>query len=286
MTKGILYISPKTAKLTRNTDFFSKMDPYVVLTCGDLEKKTRTHNSGGKNPQWDDTLKFKVNGQNMISISVYDEDLAKDDHVGSAVYNIDHIIANKSAKEWIDITHKNKKAGQIYIDFEFITEDDNYGIPPGYAPSAPSYGGGSSYSYPASQQSQPFSGYQPSTTPPAPIYVAPSYGGGQSYSQSPSYAPSGPSYAPSGPSYAPSAPGYGPSVPTAGPWYSTGAPTTHYMQSQPVPAAPYSPSAPSYPPQNQQPPPNYQNTGVYPTNQSYQTTGYPVQSPPVSQLPF
>lgn len=73
MSKGILLISPKTAKLTRNTDFFSKMDPYVVVTVGDLTKKTKTHNYGGKNPKWDQTLKFKLTGQNFFTISVYDK---------------------------------------------------------------------------------------------------------------------------------------------------------------------------------------------------------------------
>ena len=49
---GTLIISPTKAELKRDTDFFTKMDPYVVVTLGHAKKKTEVHNHGGKKPVW------------------------------------------------------------------------------------------------------------------------------------------------------------------------------------------------------------------------------------------
>jgi hypothetical protein len=142
-----------------------------------LTKKTKTHNSGGKTPSWNETLKFKVNGQNFISITVYDEDLTKNDHVGSCIYSLENLFYNKKDKDWIDIFHKNKKAGQVYLEFDFMTEDDMHATYAGdpyaapkmtYAPatgygahtaSMPSY---SHASYPQTHAS--YTTYHPGTT--------------------------------------------------------------------------------------------------------------------------
>ena len=50
----------KEARLKRNTDFFSKMDPYVIVKCGGLSKKTSVLRNAGKFPHWNEvsTLLF------------------------------------------------------------------------------------------------------------------------------------------------------------------------------------------------------------------------------------
>lgn len=264
MDRGILYISPKKANLKRNTDFFSKMDPYVKITCGGLTKKTKTHNYGGKKPVWDETLKFKVNGQSFITISVFDEDLTSDDHVGSANYNLEQVFRKGSHFEWIELTHKNKRAGEIFIEFDFTSEasatgyagasgsfyTSGYGSsmgpgPSHYSGSAPAYPGGGMPSYspqapPAS--GTPFASYQPTSTPPTQFQASPSYPSGGSYAPSsqpsPSYSPSSPSYMPPGSQQQES---YSP-YPSATPTYYPQAPSHSYpMQSQPMPASPVAP---------------------------------------------
>ena len=40
------------AKLKKNLDTFSKMDPYVKICNGNQVKKSKTHKNGGKNPIW------------------------------------------------------------------------------------------------------------------------------------------------------------------------------------------------------------------------------------------
>jgi hypothetical protein len=65
---GTLIVKPLNAKLTRDTDFLSKMDPYCNIRLGTTKYRTRTHESGGlllnkiligKHPHWNDTLTFR-----------------------------------------------------------------------------------------------------------------------------------------------------------------------------------------------------------------------------------
>ena len=49
------------AKLTRVTEMFSKMDPYVIIKMNDgCEYKTKTVVKGGKFPKWNETIDIMV----------------------------------------------------------------------------------------------------------------------------------------------------------------------------------------------------------------------------------
>ena len=49
-------MSPKSAVLQRDTEFFTKMDPYVIIKCGNVTKKTYVHEGGGKKPIWNEVI--------------------------------------------------------------------------------------------------------------------------------------------------------------------------------------------------------------------------------------
>ena len=72
------------AKLTRDTEWFSKMDPYVVIETRNQKLKTRTLDGAGKTPKWDQVFDVDVKyiGDDM-KITVYDEDLTASDLVSS-----------------------------------------------------------------------------------------------------------------------------------------------------------------------------------------------------------
>ena len=53
-TFGKLIASPKEATLTRDTEIFAKMDPYLVLKYNGIVHKSKVHNGGGKKPRWND----------------------------------------------------------------------------------------------------------------------------------------------------------------------------------------------------------------------------------------
>ena len=52
MGGGAMILTVRQAQLFRDTETFGKMDPFVVLEYRGQKFKTKTHNSGGKNPQW------------------------------------------------------------------------------------------------------------------------------------------------------------------------------------------------------------------------------------------
>ena len=81
-TSGSLRVEVIEAKLTRDTEFFSKMDPYCVLSTRQQKYKTRTLQGAGKTPKWDQVFDIDVKyvGDDMV-IQIMDEDVTASDLV-------------------------------------------------------------------------------------------------------------------------------------------------------------------------------------------------------------
>lgn len=80
---GELSLDILGAKLSRDTDFFGKMDPYCILTYLGREMRTKTHNKGGVEPIWNDHFDLDVGHHNTeIHLSVWDDDIGSDDLIG------------------------------------------------------------------------------------------------------------------------------------------------------------------------------------------------------------
>jgi len=117
---GTLIVRPSCAKLTRDTETFGRMDPYVVVQIGTVKHATKYNQDGGKTPVWSDALTFKVNGEPMIEFNVWDKDsMSADDWVGGTTLPIQSITSNGSSSDWYPLTYKGKPAGQLMIQFEF-----------------------------------------------------------------------------------------------------------------------------------------------------------------------
>ncbi|TNV81761.1 hypothetical protein FGO68_gene14942 [Halteria grandinella] len=126
--KGSIRIEIIEAKLTRDTETFGKMDPYVELTYDKdpkLSLKTKTINEGGKNVKWNETftIALKSEEEGQITLKVMDEDIGYSDLVGEAVLEVAKLIesfSNQANKRNIPILYKDKKAGELTIDFRHI----------------------------------------------------------------------------------------------------------------------------------------------------------------------
>jgi Ca2+-dependent lipid-binding protein len=56
-TSGKMKLHIIEAKFTRSTEYFSKMDPYVKLSCGELSYQNFTSqvkDGAGKHPKWNE----------------------------------------------------------------------------------------------------------------------------------------------------------------------------------------------------------------------------------------
>jgi Ca2+-dependent lipid-binding protein len=57
---GTLNFKPISAKFKRDTDFFSKMDPYCKVKLGNQEWKSKPHEGGGKTPNFNESTTLRV----------------------------------------------------------------------------------------------------------------------------------------------------------------------------------------------------------------------------------
>jgi len=109
--------------LFRDTEFFGKMDPFVKINYMGQKFKTKVHNSGGKNPIWNETIDFRPSGMDTdIEFVVLDEDLTTDDFIGSCIVKVRPLVQNNGVREWFTLMYKSKSAGQIYIETTFKPE--------------------------------------------------------------------------------------------------------------------------------------------------------------------
>ena len=124
MNCGTLIVRPLSAKLTYNTEWFARMDPYAVCTIGGTINKTATSWNTGKNPSWQDTLNFRVNGDPLMHVALYDKDnVTRDDYIGEGVVSLLQIYNTRNSNQWINLKRRNgKPAGQIMVQFEFYPE--------------------------------------------------------------------------------------------------------------------------------------------------------------------
>mmetsp|Transcript_3654 Transcript_3654/g.4882 ORF Transcript_3654/g.4882 Transcript_3654/m.4882 type:complete len:143 (+) Transcript_3654:24-452(+) len=115
-TSGSLRIEVIEARLTRDTEFFSKMDPYCVIESRMQKFKTRTLQGAGKTPRWNQAFDFDVKyiGDDIF-IKVFDEDVAASDLVGEATYKISSLCVGNGIDEWFPIQFKGKQSGQVHL---------------------------------------------------------------------------------------------------------------------------------------------------------------------------
>jgi hypothetical protein len=101
------------------------MDPYVSVKLGNRKQKTRTHQSGGVTPVWEESLTFTltvdmIQRNDLIEIEIWDEDTIKDDFSSRCEISLKNAIMNRN-KETMVVVYNSKgtKEGEIWIEFGF-----------------------------------------------------------------------------------------------------------------------------------------------------------------------
>merc|ERR1711872_803995 len=101
---------------------FGKADPYVTLSMGKQKAKSATVKNS-HNPEWNYKAAFDVDETtpHEINISVFDEDVGKDDSLGNAVLDISSIQEKSQLiNQWIPLS--NCKSGKILVSAEFVLQ--------------------------------------------------------------------------------------------------------------------------------------------------------------------
>ena len=89
------------ARLTRDTEAFGKMDPYVKISTRQQNFKTNVKNGAGKTPVWNQ--KFNIDVKYVgddIDVTVMDEDVGSDDMIGTAKFKLSALCVNTGIDEW------------------------------------------------------------------------------------------------------------------------------------------------------------------------------------------
>ena len=69
LSAGVIKVTVEYAKGLKDTDLFSKIDPYAVLKVGNQKFRTRTLQGAGTSPVWNETFTFNVINENMLEIT-------------------------------------------------------------------------------------------------------------------------------------------------------------------------------------------------------------------------
>ncbi|XP_059072847.1 elicitor-responsive protein 3 isoform X2 [Cryptomeria japonica] len=81
-----------------NTEFLSKMDPYVFLKYQTQEHKSKVASNEGSNPEWNETFVFKLSeGASDLLIRILDKDrFSADDFLGEAIIPLKGVLTEGS----------------------------------------------------------------------------------------------------------------------------------------------------------------------------------------------
>jgi len=172
MSTGTLSVHVSEAKNLPRKDSFSKNDPYAVLRLAHdpNARRTRTIQSGGSNPKWNEEVRFEVNQVHfqtlVLTVDVYDHDRgSKDDFIGRAEVPLSALLSTQASyNAWHNLKDsRSKSAGTIQLAIVFHDRLGHGHGPPGAAAAAP-------YHAPSGHYAQPYhapSGhYAPPANPP------------------------------------------------------------------------------------------------------------------------
>ena len=120
LEKGKISITIYKARNIEKKGMFGKADPYVNIML-DAQKAKSTTVKDNHNPEWNFTSTFDVdkNTTEKMKIEVFDEDLGKDDSLGSTLLDISSIKTIRHIKDqWIPLDQC--KSGEILLSAEFV----------------------------------------------------------------------------------------------------------------------------------------------------------------------
>ena len=106
-TSGNLAMTVIEAKLTRDTEFFGKMDPFVVLDYRNQRQRTKVHMDAGKLPKWNETFQFdiKYTGDDF-NIKIFDEDITANEPIAACIAKASAFCIPGGIDDWFVCTYK------------------------------------------------------------------------------------------------------------------------------------------------------------------------------------
>ncbi|KAI3935581.1 hypothetical protein MKW92_031824 [Papaver armeniacum] len=140
-TRGTLEVLLGDAYKLKDTDFFGKMDPYVIIQFGNQKRKSTVARGEGKAPVWNEKFTFDVeypdnirdeHHQYKLNLTIMDKDMfSRDDFVGESTINLTDVLSLgvKNGTSEIRVSSpvlRNKTySGEIRVGISFTGKDGN-----------------------------------------------------------------------------------------------------------------------------------------------------------------
>ncbi|KAL5561841.1 hypothetical protein UlMin_031588 [Ulmus minor] len=140
MATGIMEVMVVNAKGLGDTDFFGRMDPYVLIQYKSQERKSSVARGEGGSPAWNESFKFKVDypgsGEGYkIILKILDKDtFSSDDFIGQATIYVEDLLAVGAEKGSAEL-HPRKYSivqadqtyrGEIQVGVTFTRKEEEY----------------------------------------------------------------------------------------------------------------------------------------------------------------
>ncbi|KAI3689564.1 hypothetical protein L2E82_47525 [Cichorium intybus] len=128
MPTGKLQVLLVNAKGLHDTEFFNKMDPYVIITCRTQEQKSNVASGQGSSPEWNETFVFSVSGDvPELVLKIKDSDVGtEDDFVGEAKIPLATLFVEGSIPPTpYNVVINDEFCGEIKVGLQFIPEEIN-----------------------------------------------------------------------------------------------------------------------------------------------------------------
>ena len=116
---GMLSINVLKAKKLEKSGLFGKVDPYVLLKLGEVKRMSKPVKNN-HDPEWNFNATFDIdrNAPKHIMLEVYDDDLGKDDLLGTANIELRQILETDNfATHWYPL--QNCKSGEVLLSANF-----------------------------------------------------------------------------------------------------------------------------------------------------------------------
>ncbi|KAJ0551355.1 putative C2 domain-containing protein [Helianthus annuus] len=143
MTIGIMEVDLVDAHGLSKSDFFNKIDPYVVIQYRSQEHKSTVAKGEGKNPNWNEKFTFRVeypgaDEQPKLVLKIMDHDtLSSDDYLGQTTIYLKDLLelgvengsAELRAQKYSVVDSSQSYAGDVRVGITFTpkVEDETYG---------------------------------------------------------------------------------------------------------------------------------------------------------------
>lgn len=130
-------IKPLEAKITRNTEWFGQMNPFVQFDFENQRYATQVCRGGGTQPVWNEMLTFNRLDGHLLYISLLNYETVKGhDAIGSVEIDVSEVFTRaEPTSRWVDMYYDGMVSATIRLEmfFQPLINPNNFfpGIIPG-----------------------------------------------------------------------------------------------------------------------------------------------------------